>query len=806
MTTKSNKTKPQPQEIKQVPLIPLRDVVILPKVVSDLYVGRNSSLNALEVAKRKKPAEVILLTQVDESTNYPQRDDLYAHGCLVRIMETAKSTDSDDVMRVKVVGISRIKVEDILFNDVEKYQICSYSIIKTIEGPKTKAFLNKVNKLYKKAYLLLEEKFSPKDSIEENFDLIAAKIFSIKKQQEILQCDSIEERFEILDDYANNEIEIQGFQEAMFTKAKKQNNLHRQDYLKEKAATIQKDLGESNASEVEELRQKVKDAGMSNEAYEKSMSEINRLVTISNMSPESSVIRSYIDVLLELPWNKRSKLNFDLKQAREVLDKDHQGLNKVKDRIIEFLAIQQIATQNKGSVLCFLGPPGVGKTSLGQSIAKATGREFIRLSLGGIHDEATIRGHRRTYVASMPGRILKAMIDAKVKNPVFMLDEIEKLDASYSGDPMAAMLEVIDPEQNKHFSDHYAEVEFDLSEVMFIATANSKKPMYRALRDRMEFIEIPGYTDLEKIDIAKKHLIPKQKNLNGIGKTQINFTNTILNEVIRNYTSEAGVRSLERNIAKILRKVILDIEFKKSKFTNKKVVLNKNKVKKYLGVPLSFPILKRTNRIGIVNGLAVVNHWEGIVHQIDAVVISGDKDVKKTGKLKPNIEQTIDTAVSILRANHRKYGLTSDFLKKQSVHIHYPSIDISHDGNSNGLAIFALLVSVLNNIQVRVDTAITGAINLRGEACAIGGLRTKLIGAWRERIKRVVIPQVQMRELASVPKEVLNDLEVIPVKDVNEVLQNLLIKMPKYTTKAEDKKVIIAEQQETSQTVTPVSH
>ena len=496
------------------------------------------------------------------------------------------------------------------------------------------------------------------------------------------------------------------------------------------------------------------------------------------------MLRNYIDMLLSLPWKERSELSLDLAEARRVLDEDHDGLDKVKERIIEYLAVQQLVGATRGSVMCFLGPPGVGKTSLGKSIARATGRKFVRISLGGVHDEATIRGHRRTYVASMPGRILQAMADAKVRNPVFMLDEVEKLNSSrHSGDPMAALLEVIDPEQNKRFNDHYTEVDFDLSEVMFIGTANSTTGMYPALMDRMEFIELPGYTDVEKELIARRHLVPKQLKEHGVKDGSLRFGQPVLRDMIRNYTKEAGVRQLERLVAKVCRKVVLEEELAAPKGRGKgkarpSGTLTKERARKMLGVPLNFPALESKDRIGVVNGLAVIGDWEGVVHQIDAVRIAGEKGVKKTGNLKPHIEQTIDTAASIIRASKGKYGADPKFPDDAGIHIHYPNIDVTHDGNSNGVAVFVLLVSVVNDIKVRMDTAMTGAINLRGEACAVGGMRAKLIGAWRERISRVLIPHVQLREIGDLPKEVTDELDIIPVRNVDEALRHALVRMP----------------------------
>ena len=779
-------------------LIPLRDVVIFPHVERNLYVGRRMSLAVLKLVAKVPHPEVVFFAQREERIDRPLRKDLYEHGCLARI--EAQSKKEEGIVRVTVRGLDRVRMKDLTLEEEGSDIVlkCVYSRVPSVDEPTgavadrlRRQLLRIIETKRDKSEGPLASKLRSIKSIAELTDqAIDFFSFDIADQQRFLAMTSVLERAQMILEWAHQEDEVRRLERKFREKAEFKNRVHRQDYLKEKAVSIQKKLGETSVEENDSLRMRVEEAGMSEEAHSKCMQEINRLATITPMSPESSVIRSYIEVLLTLPWQQRTEVNLDLEHARQVLDEDHKGLDKVKERIIEYLAVQQLVEHNRGSVLCFLGPPGVGKTSLGQSIARATGRKFVRLSLGGIHDEATIRGHRRTYIASMPGRILKAMSDVKVKNPVFMLDEIEKLDASFSGDPMAAMLEVIDPEQNHQFSDHYAEIEYDLSEVMFIATANTSETMYGALRDRMEFIELPGYTDLEKEEIALEHLIPKQLKANGIPTNSLRFSKPALVEIIRNYTKEAGVRNLERCIAKVCRKVVLEQYMKDDEQDQGtrpgRVTLTKAKAQKLLGVSLNFPVLKRTDKVGIVNGLAIMDDWEGIVHQIDAVRIPGGKGVKKTGNLKPHIGQTIDTAVSILRANPAKFGVNKKFLDENEVHIHYPNIDIAHDGNSNGLALFALLVSVLNDIPVRMDTALTGAINLRGEACAVGGLRTKLVGAWRERIKRVVIPHIQLREISDVPKEIVAELEVIPVRSIDEALRHTLTRLPKDPKSAEN--------------------
>lgn len=776
------------------PLMPLRDVVILPNSERSLYVGRSKSLVALEKAWTGD-RRLVFVTQRDEGNEEPGRDDLYSCGCVAEIVRIYANPE-EETRKVLAKGLRRVRIETIrTAGHGDSMQLCSYTELADRDIPSEARFDELLGQLLL-AFVpdknpavgrLRQLRKMRREDFGGYVDKIAgAPDLPVEVQQAVLEELSVIKRTELLLGYRTKENNVNKLTAELRRQASNMNEGHRLDYLKEKAASIQNALGEGNQEDNEDLRAKVEEAGMSEEARTKCLAEIGRLATITPMSPESSVIRAYVETLLSLPWKERTEVRFDLAGARKVLDADHKGLDKVKERIIEHLAVKQRVGHNRGSVLCFLGPPGVGKTSLGKSIAAATGRRFVRLALGGIHDEATIRGHRRTYVASMPGRILKSMAEAKVVNPVFMLDEIDKLASSYSGDPMAALLEVIDPEQNKQFVDQYAEVEFDLSEVMFIATANASKTMYAALRDRLEIIELPGYTDNEKLAIARQHLVPKSIKANGLRAQPPRFSETALRTIIRDYTKEAGVRNLERCVSKICRKVVLEQEIKstgkKETAIQRPAVLTKAKVTDMLGPPLVFQALQRRDSVGIVNGLAVMRDWDGIVHQIDAVRVpdaDGDGGLVKTGNLMPNIEQSIDAACAVLRGNPGKYGLERDFLDQNQVHIHYPNIDVAHDGNSNGLALFALLVSVLNDIPVRVDTAITGAVNLRGEACAVGGLRAKLVGAWRERVRRVIIPHVQTREIAQLPKDIADELEIIAVRKVDDVLRHILVKMPR---------------------------
>ena len=778
-------------------MMALRDVVIFPHLQRSLYVGRPYSLAALAQAGQYDN-QMVFVTQRDELTDQPNIEELYQVGCLAKL--AAISSTDEDAKKVEVTGLSRAQIGEVVFNRDLNMQLCRYRIVKDTDWPEhaiaaqyVEEILTALQSNQKKnqgidlsALGNKRSQLAKGGNLSYLIDRIATSVgvgLTNAEQQHILELPSVVRRADYLLEHLSRETLVSRLEDELHKRTAFKNRDHRQDYLKERAASIQKALGDSGQQDIDQLRQKVSESGMGEDAVKRCMTEIARLATMTPLSPEASVIRTYIDVMLGLPWKERSEIKHDLKYARQVLDEDHKGLNKVKDRIIEYLAVQQKVGHNLGSVMCFLGPPGVGKTSLGQSIARATGREFVRLALGGVHDEATIRGHRRTYVASMPGRILKAMGEAKVVNPVFMLDEMDKLNVSMSGDPMAALLEVIDPEQNHQFVDQYTEVEYDLSEVMFIGTANSTKRMYSALRDRLEIIEIPGYTDREKMEIARQHLLLKQLDAHGMTAKEMLLNKDLIMRMIRDYTKEAGVRNLERLIAKLCRKTVFAKDWSSEqkqvadKLDRKSTRITKSMLPKLLGAPMVFHALRRTDKIGIVNGLAVQNDWEGIVHQIDALCIPG-KGIKKTGNLMPHLEQSIETALSILKANPARFGLEPNFLDVNQVHIHYPHIDIPFEGNSNGLALITLLVSVFNNIPVRTDTAMTGAVNLRGEACAIAGLRTKLIGAWRERIARVLIPQVQLRELAEVPEDIMTELEVIPVRNVEETLRQALVHMP----------------------------
>lgn len=791
------------------PLIALRDVVIIPGREQLLFVGRKLSLVALEHAVRLD-GNVVFVTQRDESVDEPGQEELYEIGCLAHVRHVQDSEEG--ARKARVMGLRRVRLESVVMQQglTSPMQGCMYTKLDEQDASKGKEAeqlrenlamtFNQAKKGSKGFVLDVErEALLCTGGLGELVDRLAGLLnLPVPVQQAVLEELVVLRRGELLLAHKSKENDISRFEKQLQQQARDINAGHRVDYLKERAAKIQSALDESGLEDIDDLHKQAEESGMPDGVKSKVTQEISRLASMTQMSPEATVIRTYLEALLCLPWKERTEVNYDLGHARAVLDADHNGLDRVKERIIEYLAVQQQVSHNRGSVMCFLGPPGVGKTSLGRSIARATGRRFVRVALGGVHDEAFIRGHRRTYVASMLGRILKSMAEVKVRNPVFMLDEIDKLDKSFNGDPMAALLEVIDPEQNGQFVDQYAEVEFDLSEVMFIATANSSETMYPALRDRLEIIELPGYTNLEKVAIARQHLVPKQLEANGLAPGSLRFSEAVLDIMIRDYTKEAGVRNLERNIAKVCRKTVLEQDMAAAAnpdaVVRKSLALSKAAVCKKLGTPLVFNALKRRDSVGIVNGLAVVKDWEGVVHQIDAVTFPGTEGLVKTGNLMPNIEQSIEAACTVLRTNPGKYGMAEDFLDKHQAHIHYPNIDVPHDGNSNGLALFALLVSVFNSIPVRVDTAITGAVNLRGEACAVGALREKVVGAWRERIYRVVIPHVQARELAELPRDIAKEMEIITVSNVDEVLRNLLVRLPEARKPGagKDKELLVA--------------
>ncbi len=758
------------------PYIPLRDVVIMPGVETKLVVGRPHSVAALAKAQGDGDGLAVFVTQRRGEVDQPRLKDLYSHGCLARIVRDEEGDGG--VHAIVVEGFERVEILRLAAGAERSRIECVYRVRPTTgaDGAEARELADRL-----RALLPPQARRVKASDLGRFADLVALDIagtLGVAGMQGILEASEVSARLRLLLAHCDQERDIDHMAESLLNRSDYDAEAHRREYLQRKAVDIQRSMGEEAAADLEELTRKVEEAGMSAEARAKCGEELARLGTMPSMSPEGSAIRSYLDFMLELPWRERSAGEISLKEARRLLDERHHGLGKVKARILEHIAVQQQVGAGRGSVLCFVGPPGVGKTSLGEVIAAALGRRFARVSLGGIHDESTLRGHRRTYIGSMPGRILKVMAETGVRNPVIMLDEIEKLGRGHNGDPMATLLEIIDPEQNRHFSDHYIEVDFDLSEVMFIATANSMEPMYDALEDRMEFIHLPGYVDGEKIEIARRHLLPRQQEAAGLGGCELEIGDDTLRDLIHSYTFEAGVREFDRCLGRLMRRTVLEQERAGEREAPPQLAIGTAKAREILKAPWLPNDLQREDRPGVVNSLVVMNDMFGDVHQIDGVAIAGDKGVRQTGNMEPMLAQSAETAEAVLRASHARYGLAEDYFDRNGIHVHWPIVDASGDGNSAGLALFVLLVSAANGIPVRMDTAMTGAINLRGEACIVGGLREKLMGACRRGVKRVLFPQIQERELQDVPQEIKEQLELVPVKTVAEVLKHALTRLP----------------------------
>lgn len=760
------------------PYIPLRDVVVMPGVKTKLVVGRPHSVAALKKARRGRGGLVVFVTQRRGDVEEPKMKDLYGHGCLARLADDGQGERDGAVHEIVVKGQERVEIVRLAAGADRSRIECVYRV-----RPTTGADEAEARELADQLRKLLPQGASKMEAADPGAfaDLAAWELagsLGVAGVQEVLEACDAPARLRLLLAHRGQERDIDRMAKSLLDRSDYDADAHRRKYLQRKAVDIQRSMGEEAAADLEELTRRVAEAGMPAEARAKCGEELARLGTMPSMSPEGSAIRSYLDFMLELPWRERSAGEVSVKEARRLLDQRHHGLGKVKERILEHIAVQQQVGAGRGSVLCFVGPPGVGKTSLGEVIAAALGRRFARVSLGGIHDESTLRGHRRTYIGSMPGRILKVMAEAGVRNPVIMLDEIEKLGRGLNGDPMATLLEIIDPEQNRHFSDHYIEVDFDLSEVMFIATANSMEPMYDALEDRMEFIRLPGYVDGEKIAIARRHLLPRQQEAAGLAGCELEIGDDTLRDVIHSYTFEAGVREFDRCLGRLMRRTVLEQERAGQREAPPRLAIGTAEAREILKAPWLPNALQREDRAGVVNSLVVMNDMFGDVHQIDGVAIPGDKGVRQTGNMEPMLAQSAETAEAVLRASHVRYGLPAKYFDDNGIHVHWPIVDASGDGNSAGLALFVLLVSAANGIPVRMDTAMTGAINLRGEACIVGGLREKLMGACRRGVKRVLFPQIQERELQDVPREIKEQLELLPVRTVAEVLRHALTRQP----------------------------
>ena len=768
-------------ESLELPLLPLRDVVVFPHMVIPLFVGRPKSIKALEAATESGKG-IMLVAQKSAVKDEPDTEDLYRIGCVANILQMLKLPDG--TVKVLVEGTQRAQIGAVETHD--EMFVSTVFPVNAEEGidHEIEALRRAVIAQFDQ-YVKLNKKIPPEiltsiAGIEEAgrlADTIAAHLpLKLEQKQEVLEMFEIRPRIERLLSQLETEIDILQVEKRIRGRVKRQmEKSQREYYLNEQVKAIQKELGEGEeGADYEELEKKAKAAGMSKESLAKVQSELKKLKLMSPMSAEASVVRNFIETLINLPWRKKTRISKDLGEASKILDRDHWGLEKVKERIIEYLAVQQRVDRLKAPILCLVGPPGVGKTSLGQSIATATGRKFVRMSLGGVRDEAEIRGHRRTYIGSMPGKILQNMSKVAVRNPLFLLDEVDKMGQDFRGDPSSALLEVLDPEQNSTFVDHYVEVEYDLSDVMFVATANTLN-IPAPLLDRMEVIRLSGYTEDEKINIAQRYLLPKQMKNNGLKKTELTIAEAALRDIVRYYTREAGVRSLERDISKICRKVVKTLLLKK---TLTRIAVTARNLDKFLGVRrYNFGVAERENQIGQVTGLA----WTevgGELLTIEAVVLPGKGKTITTGKLGEVMQESVQAALSVVRKRSRSLGIADDFYQKNDIHIHLPEGAIPKDGPSAGIGICTALVSVLTGIPVCCDVAMTGEITLRGEVLPIGGLKEKLLAAVRGGLARVLIPEENVRDLAEIPDNIKNKLEIIPVRWIDRVLELALERHP----------------------------
>ena len=776
------------EEYSALATLPLRDVVVYPHMVLPLFVGRPKSIAALEAAMANDDP-VFLLAQIDPNTEDPTASDLHRTGTVAQVLQVLKLPDG--TVKVLVEGIRRGRVLTIeesggLFlshvEAVNEYADADNPDIEAIRRTLLTQF-DQYAKLNKKIPAEIINTINGIDDNSRLVDTIAAHLqLKLEQRQQILETFGIIGRMEFLLAQLESELDIMQVEKRIRGRVKRQmEKSQREYYLNEQVKAIQKELGEEDErGELDALEAKIKEAGMTKEAEEKCLSELKKLKMMPPMSAESTVVRNYIDTLLELPWKKKSRVSKDIAKADLVLNADHYGLEKVKERILEYLAVQKRMDKLKGPILCLVGPPGVGKTSLGESIAKATGRQYVRMALGGVRDESEIRGHRRTYIGSMPGKILQNMAKAGVKNPLFLLDEIDKLGSDFRGDPASALLEVLDPEQNNKFADHYAEVDYDLSDVMFIATSNSLN-IPTPLLDRMEIIRLSGYTEDEKINIAMQYLVPKQMKRNGVKEGELVVEESAVRDIIRYYTREAGVRSLDREIAKICRKVVMQITLnedkkrssetkKTSKAKPKAVKVNEKNLHDYLGVRrFDYGVAESENRIGQVTGLA----WTevgGELLTVEAVALPGKDVIQCTGQLGDVMKESVSAAWSVVRSRAESVGLAPDFYEKKDIHVHVPEGATPKDGPSAGIAMTLAMVSAFTRIPVRADVAMTGEITLRGEVLPIGGLKEKLLAALRGGIKHVLIPKDNVKDLEEIPENVKTGLTIHPVKWIDEVL------------------------------------
>ena len=763
------------------PSLPLRDIVIFPGMIVPLFVGRDKSIKALnEVMKTNK--KIILVTQKNAEIDDPIEKDLYSVGCESKILQLLKLPDG--TIKVLVEGIDRIKI--IESKSDKELLMCSTEVIKDKIDSKEDLLslsiaiirkLEKLTNLSKKISSELFNNLKEQKNPSKIADLIAGQLnIPIFEKQKLLETIDLKTRLEKLMNHINNEINVIGVEKRIRGRVKTQmEKTQREYYLNEQMKAIQKELGdiEEGKDEIGNLQKAIIKAKMSKEASTKCLSELKKLKSMSPMSAEATVVRNYLDWMIELPWNTEDKKldNININEAKEILDQDHYGLDKVKERILEYLAVQKRVGKIKGAILCLVGPPGVGKTSLGKSIARATGRKFVRMSLGGIRDEAEIRGHRRTYIGSLPGKIIQQMKKAGTKNPLFLLDEIDKVGIDYRGDPSSALLEALDPEQNATFNDHYLEVDYDLSDVMFVTTANNLN-ILPPLLDRLEVIRIAGYTEDEKINIANNYLIPKQIKNNGLKDEEWNWDKDVLKDIIQSYTKEAGVRNLEREISKLARKAV------KSILTNetKKLEISSKNLSDFLGVKkFKYDEIESDNKIGVTTGLAWTE-FGGEILKIESAMMPGKGKMQITGKLGDVMQESVKAAKSYVRSRSLEFGIIPPIFEKKDFHVHVPEGATPKDGPSAGIAMVTSIVSSITGIPVDKNIAMTGEVTLRGHVLPIGGLKEKLLAAHRARIPKVLIPEDNKKDLAEVPKEILNDLEIITVKTVDEVLKAALIR------------------------------
>ena len=774
ITTESNGIERQ-----SIPLLPLRDVVVFPHTVIPLFIGRKSSVHAITHAM-EADKHIFLVTQKDEAIEDPKNEDLHKVGTLATILQLLKLPDG--TIKVLVEGVKRSRIEEFVDLGEHTEVILSDCTLSFENDTEIKAMMRLALENFEK-YIKLSKKIPEEvykvlkeiTDIERFSDVIIANInLKIEEKQELLESTLAKDRLEAILTILEGELDVLGAEQKIQSRVRKQMESNQRDYyLNEQMKSIQKELGTlDDENEIEELQASINKAKMPKEAKNKAQGELNKLQRMSSQSSDASIIRTYIENLCSVPWSKKTRISQDLIKAQKILDDDHYGLNKVKERILEHLAVQTRVTHNKANILCLVGPPGVGKTSLGESIARSVNRKYIRMALGGVRDEAEIRGHRRTYIGAMPGSIVQKMQKIKVKNPLFLLDEIDKMASDFRGDPGSAMLEVLDPEQNHTFNDHYIEVDYDLSQVMFVATANSLD-LPQALVDRMEVIQISGYTEDEKLQIAKQHLIAKQMNNNGVKNSEIVFKDSAIMDIIRYYTREAGVRNLDREIGSICRKVVKDLTLKKRKA---KAIINSKSLPKFLGMKkYRFGLAEEHNQIGEVTGLA----WTtvgGDLLTIEASAYKGKGKLNYTGQLCDVMKESIQAAMSFTRQRADVLGIAEDFHEKLDIHIHVPDGSTPKDGPSAGAAMCTALVSVLTGRKVKAAVAMTGEITLRGEITPIGGLKEKLLAALRGGIKTVIIPDDNERELSEVPDKIKGNLEIIKVKWIDQVLDIALEK------------------------------